>query len=64
MDSPIKTMNNIEFLKTIDYRDYVEDQIIGVGGGTVTDVPKTPNVVIQVIIEGKRYDLIAYEAKS
>lgn len=62
----------IEFLRRSDPSNYVTDQTvnitIGSGGGSDTDtvenVPNNPSTAIEVIIEGKRYVLLAYEVKD
>ena len=54
----------MKFLRRVNKEDYITDQTIGVGGGTVTDVPDEPSEAIEVEIEGRRYVILAYETKN
>lgn len=54
----------MKFLRRVNYESYIDNQTIGDGGGTVTDVPKEPSVALEVEIEGKRYVLLGYETQN
>ena len=53
----------LNFVRRLDYSDYVADQAIGAGGGTVTDVPLTPTDALEIDFNGQTYVVLAYTRK-
>lgn len=53
---------DIKFIRRKNIADYIEDQVIGAGGGTVSDVLIGANLsAYEVEIEGKRVVLVGFE---
>lgn len=58
-------MELIKFIRRVDYTDYVADQSIGAGGGTVNNVPTVIGLTAyEVEIEGRRVVLLGYDTQS
>ena len=58
----------LTFVRRVDTDPYIDDQTVTIGGGggsdTVTDVPNTPSVALEIEFDGETYVILAYKRKE